>query len=307
MGLFSSKKIINVSSTLYNMAGPEDERPNYLKGTLFSSVMANSPSLADDITTSYFEGPGLKQRQFCNYADRNDIAGLPTAIVTNSSTADPTVVAAEIPVNPTAPAGAYITVTNSQINDGDPEPFFIRWILLNHQARISEDWLGDYDPFISGFTVQFPNGDTFTFQDPQYSPDNRYIEARYLTIIDDNTQPEIPGTPQAADLNTYDPISSAGTVFSTTLVRNKEIRQSFSNGDPDQVNNEDASIRADLNRSVDVYEKTELVEVIGYQTEGEFRRLTYTGDDQKNNSYYFQEVTEVVDRCYSNHDRNNHW
>jgi len=290
MGLFSSKKIINVSSTLYNMAGPEDERPNYLKGTLFSSVMANSPSLTDDITKSYFNGPGLAQRSFFRYADRNDIAGLPTATVTNNSPADPDVVAGEIPVNGAAPAGSYITVTNAQISEGDPTPFLERWILQNHQERINEDWLGDYEPSTDDFTVQFPNGDTFTFTDAQYNTDGRYIEARHMHVIDDDTQPEVPGTPvtvtvQAGNLVSFTPVSSSGTVFSTTLVRNAEITESFDNGDPDIVTNQDASVGVDLNRSIDVYEKTDLIANVGIQIEGEYQRLTYTGDDQKANIY----------------------
>lgn len=298
MGLFSSKKIINVSSTLYNMAGPEDERPNYLKGTLFSSTMAGSSSLADDITRSYFNGPGLKQRSFFRYADRNDIAGLPTATVTNNASADPDVVAGEIPLNGSAPAGAYITVTNSQISEGDPTPFLERWILQNHQERISEDWLGDYEPSTDSFSVQFPNGDYFTFTDSQYNPDGRYIEARYIHVIDDDTQPEVLGTPttvtsQVPDLVSFTPVSSDGIVFSTTLVRTADITEEYSDSTPTNNYQQDASVSADLNRSTDVYEKTDLIANVGLQIEGEYQRLTYIGDDQKVNTY--SDTTVVVE------------
>lgn len=297
MGLFSSKKIINVSSTLYNMAGPEDERPNYLKGTLFSSVMSNSDSLADDITTSYFEGPGLKQRSFFRYADNNDIAGLPTATVTNNSPADPDVVAGEIPINASAPAEAYVKVTNSQISEGDPTPFLERWILLNHQDRIIEDWLGDYDSVTNVFSVQFPNGDNYTFTDSEYDPNGRYIEARYMHIIDDDTQPEVLGTPttvtsQASNLGDFTSVSSDGVIFSDTLVRTADITETFSDGSPSNNYQEDASISADLNRSTDVYEKTDLIDQVGIQLQGEYQRLTYIGDDQKTNTYSNTTVVE---------------
>ena len=290
MGLFSSKKIINVSSTLYNMAGPEDERPNYLKGTLFSSIMAGSPSLANDITRSYFDGPGLKQKSFFRYANYNDIAGLPTTTVTNNAPANPDVVVAEIPINDSAPAGTYITLTNSQIFESDPSPFIERWILQNHQARITEDWLGDYDPVTDSFSVQFPNGDYFTFTDSQYDSDGRYIEARYMHVLDDNTQPEVIGTPatvttQASNLASFTSVSSDGIIFSTTLIRTADITEDFSDGSPSNNYQQDASVSVNLNRSTDIYEKTDLINQVGIQVQGEYQRLTYIGDDQKVNNY----------------------
>ena len=133
MGLFSSKKIITVASTLYNMAGPEDERPDYLKGTLFSSVMSNSASITDDITSSYFSGPGIKQRQFFSYSDRNNLAGMPETIINSNFPVDPVVVATAI----TAPVGQTVVVQNAKVSEGDPEEFLEKWINANHPTRIA--------------------------------------------------------------------------------------------------------------------------------------------------------------------------
>ena len=295
MGLFSSKKIINVSSTLYNMAGPEDERPDYLKGTLFASVLSNSESLGSDIVKSYLTGPGIKQRQFFKYCDRNDVAGLPDTTITNNASVDPAIVAAEIPVNPTPP-GQEITVTNSQMTDGDPEPFFVRWILENHPARVLEEWLGDFDPVLDEFSVQFPNGDFFTFVNPGYDTSKRYIEARYLSILADDTQPLNEGTPVTvtalADLTGYFALSSTGTVFVTTLVRSADVVEVFSDGiTPSNLYTEDASVDVSLNRSIDVWERTELTDVVGLQTQGLYERYTYTGDDQIIGGYSAVEIT----------------
>jgi len=278
MGLFSGKKIITVSSTLYNMAGDEDDRPNFLKGTLFSSVMANSPSLADDITSSYFSGPGIKQRQFFRYADRNNLAGLPDVTATNNNPVDGATVAAVIG----APAGQECVVQNAQVNDGDPEIFFEQWILQNHPSRIGEDWLGEYDQNTGDFNLQFPNGDFYSFTNASYDPTKRYIEARYFHVIADNTQPEVIGTPVSVtsqvDLTGWDVISQSGAFQNYTLVRNAEITVVIDAGAP-TVTNENADLAVQLNRSVDVYERTTTVGAVGYETEGLFERYTYTGTD----------------------------
>lgn len=293
MGLFSGKKIITVSSSLYNMTGDEDDRPDFLKGTLFSSVLStNKNSVVDDITNSYFSGPGIKQRQFFKYAERNNLAGLPDVTATNNNPVDGSIVAATIG----APVGQECVVQNAQINDGDPEIFFEQWILDNYPLRIGEDWLGEYDQNTGDFNLQFPNGDFFTFQNTAYDYTKRYIEARYFHVINSSEEPEVLGTPTIVstqkDLTGWDIISQSGISQSATLVRNAEITVVIDSGTP-TVTNENADEAVQLNRSVDIYELTRTVAVAGYETEGLFQRYTYTGDDQVVGGY--SDTTTVVE------------
>jgi hypothetical protein len=294
MGLFSSKKIINVSSTLYNMAGPEEDRPNYLKGTLFSSIMANSPSVSDDITNSYFSGPGMKQRLFFNYANRQDLAGLPTVTVANNEPVDAAVVANEIPV-PADPAGMKVVVQSSYISEGDPEVFIERWILQNHSTRLDENWLGEYKTD-GTFSVQFPNGDYYEFTDPEFKKDARYVQANFFHVLEDNTQPLEEGTPTSVtslpDVTGWDAVSSSGTFTNTTLVRSADVTESYSDGRPDENYVEDASVADTLNTSVDVYERTSWVGIAGFETEGLYERYTFTGTDSKIGGYEDTIVTQ---------------
>lgn len=293
MGLFSGKKIITVSSTLYNMAGDEDDRPDYLKGVLFASMIQNSESLGDDITKSYLEGPGIKQRQFFKYAQRSNLAGLPTVTATNSNPVDPAVVAGEIDV-PNDPAGLVVEVQNSMIVDGDPEPFIQRWILENYPERVNEDWLGEFDESTEEFSVQFPNGDFFSFTDTEFDPSNQYIYATYVNILPAEEQPVVEESNQTVtsqvDLTGYDEISSTGTFTNVVLQRTADITVEYDDGTPTEHSTEDADVTEPLNTSEDVYERTLITETDGYTTTGQLNRYSYTGSDIVVGGYYHEEV-----------------
>ena len=60
MGLFSGSKKTYVSSVVYNMAGPEENRANYLKTLVISNVISDhDTSMSNTITQGYLGGPVL--------------------------------------------------------------------------------------------------------------------------------------------------------------------------------------------------------------------------------------------------------
>lgn len=300
MGIFSPKTTITVSSTLYNMAGDEENRPDYLKGTLFSSVMADSPSLSDDITNSYFEGPGLKQRQFFNYANRNNIAGMPTVSVTNTATVDMNVVAGQItlPVSPPAPSGLSIVMQNAYVTNGDPDVFIEKWILENYPTRIAELWTGDVNG--TSFSVQFPNGDFYSWTDSSFDVSARYITAAYVTILESNTQAWVNGTPTSVsakvDLTGWNTDSQSGTFTPVTLQRQMVVSRTYSDSRPDEF---DPAVNADvgvnLNTSIDVYSRQIIIDANLYEIASQNQKYTYTGSDSVVTGYSNAVVTEVLD------------
>ena len=301
MGVFSSKTTIHVASTLYNLAGPEEDRPDFLKGTLFGSVMANSPSLSDDISNAYFHGPGISQRSFFNYAVRNSLAGLPDITVSNSAPVDATVVAAQIPLpdSPPAPATLEISVQNATVVAGDPEPFLERWILENHPDRIVELWTGDVDG--QDFSVQFPNGDFFSFTDTDYSVHTRYITAKYFLSMPSNDGVLVEGTPETVtvlpDFTGFTEQSSTPSFTPTGLTRGMVETRSFSDGTPDEV---DASVDVsltgqELNTSETVNDRTVVISAVFYETEGEYQQYTHTGTDTVIGGYEDTVITDVTD------------
>lgn len=295
MGLFSSKKIISVSSTLYSMSGTDEDSTDYLKATLYASVISNSDSIADDLTKSYFSGPGMKQKNFFNYSVRNSLAGLPSASIETTLEVDPDVIKNHIPIA-SSPSGMINVVQSSEITNGDPEAFFERWVLSNYPERNSEDWLGEVDHLTGTFHIQFPNGDYYSFQDSSYSSDKRYITASYFQILENNTQPLQEGLSVTVstqqDVSSFSLVSQSGTTQTITLSRIDDVTEEWSDSTPTNTYQQNADVSGTLNRSVDTYEKTDLIGVSGLEIEGLFTRLTYTGSDVVVGGYSNTVVTQ---------------
>lgn len=294
MGLFSSKKIITVSSTLYNMAGDERDRPNFLKGTLFGATMANAPSLGDEIMKSYFNGPGMKQRQFFRWADRNNLPGIPSASVRANDPIPPSSVIPHIPVR-SDPPGLQVDASGSEVSDGDFEPWIFRWISENYPTRLSEQWLGEFNPTTNEFSVQFPNGDFFAWPNtdaPTYSKDSRYIVARYIEFLDASEATVEQGTLQQnqtslPDLTGFTQTVDTPSFIPVTLQRTRTTVWSYNNGDPDQTveYRVDADVAAQLNTGFEEWQREVVISRNGLAIQGERQIWNLTGDDIVTNDY----------------------
>ncbi|RUA13025.1 MAG: hypothetical protein DSY83_12615 [Flavobacteriia bacterium] len=306
MGLFSSKKIITVSSTLYNMAGDEDDRPDFLKGTLFGAVMADSPSLADEITGSYFEGPGQKQLQFFRFCQQVNYSVMPTASVVNSNPLDSTIVGGQIPLSPVppAPAGLQISAYQAFVSDGDFEPWIEKWILANHPERIGEEWLGEYEPSTETFSVEFPNNDFFSFPNdgsvvPLFSSLKRYVVAKYIEFAEEDEGDIIEGTPTTGetslpDVTGWDQVSDTATFTNVTLQRTRTTVKSYNNGDPDVTteNAVDADVSDTLNTAEETYTRDIMISQNGIEMQGERQWWYFTGTDTVVGGYSNTVVTQ---------------
>ena len=300
MGLFSSKKIINVSSTLYNMAGDENDRPNFIKGTVFASVIANNDSLANDIQTSLFQGPGMKQRQFFHYANRNNIPGMVDATIVNNMKLDASIIAREIPP---APVGMSLTVFNAEISNGDFEPWIEKWILENHPTRINENWLGEFEPNTNTFSIEFPNNDFFSWlndgvRSPVFSSSKRYITAKYIEYLENSQGVIVEGAENIGvislpDITNWVVESSTGTFTPVTLQRTRTTIWSFNNGDPDIIHENvvDADVLDQLNTSMDVYSREVVTQHNGIELQGERQIWNFTGTDTVTSDYTNTVVT----------------
>lgn len=270
MGLFSGSKKIYVSSTLYNVAGPEKDRPNYLKSTLYNTVMQDLPSTADGIRESYFNGPGLQQRQFYNYAKRQQLKGFPETSIVTAEPIDGQMVAPHIST-PATPAGITTVVQRAEIVGADPDQFIYRWLLENHPEEAALDWTGDFDPNTGEFSVQTDSGDFYTFTDSQYRDNRNYIIASYLHVAPDETGAIVDGSTQEYVLNLPSEVTEGTKVAespSTSNVTLQRTRTIWPGNDSNLEYTEDGDVSGVLNTGTETWEITRFTDVVGAETYG---------------------------------------
>lgn len=194
MGLFSSKTIISVSSSLYNLAGEEEGRENYLKANLFSAHLKDDGSyLGETLVGNYLSGPGIKQRQFFSWAVRNDYVGLPALSVSNTSEIDPAIVAPFISVPP-SPSGLVTEVFDASLSDGDYSYFAEQYVLANFPELYDTEWASEYNYDDHTITIQYEDGSTEIIPGGAYSSDKRFIVGYYFQYVPQNTGPVVYGT-----------------------------------------------------------------------------------------------------------------
>lgn len=305
MGLFSSKKIINVSSTLYNMAGDENDRPNLIKGSLFGSVISNSQSISDDIQKTLLSGVGVQQRQFFKYADRNNIPGMVSTSIVKNLPLDISAVTSQIPHSnvPPAPAGLILSAISAEISNGDFEPWIKKWILENHPSRIGENWLGEYEPSTNTFSVEFPNNDFFSWINdgsfgPVFMSTKQYVWAKYIEYLENIESNLVEGTPTTnvmvlPDITGWELSSSTTSFTPVTLQRTRTTIWSYNNGDPDFTfeNAVDADVSAELDTSVNIYDREVFVSQNEIELQGERQIWNFTSTDTVVNDYTNTVVT----------------
>lgn len=240
MGLFSSKKTIVVSSTVYNMAGDEADRNNFLKSSLLSAAISdNNPYIGETGVSNHLRGPGIKQRSFFNWAKRNNYEGLPAFSVRSSYVVDPLVVQNYIPV-PASPAGLETVVQTAYTTDGDFTYFAEKWILENNPAAANTEYASDYDETTHEITIQFEGGSTEIIPGGIYGANKQFIISNFYQQLPANPQPVESGTlvvnQDEVDLPdntgfTQDSVSNTGVV-SHALVYTKTVTKTYSDSTP---------------------------------------------------------------------------
>jgi hypothetical protein len=145
VGLFGGDKKIYVASTLYNLAGPEEDRPDYLKSLIAGNVITNSKfSMSETLQSGYLGGPGIKVRSFyrwalTNYADIGvSYASFRTTPVYTE--VDKDAILAEIP----NPDSADRTILKIEIGMFRYEYYAEKWMFDNHPSYMDTNWSSDF-------------------------------------------------------------------------------------------------------------------------------------------------------------------
>lgn len=164
MGLFSSKKKTYVSSVIYNMAGPEEDRPQFLKSLILGNMVGNRNfNVIDTLQRGYFTGGGMKLRRFYNWAENNfpevDIPYDTISTVKELSISEVEGAIASV-------VGSAVQVSWVETGSVDPTYWAMKWMYENLPERVHEDWSADFDyefdedPNERQIIISFADGET---------------------------------------------------------------------------------------------------------------------------------------------------
>ena len=131
MGFFGNKNKIAVASTVYNLAGEEDKRPNFLRATVIGAIIAEKDSLAQAIQDAYDTGPGTRLKNFNRWSKNHgytDTVGLATSTISSGDNINDAVLALHIP-----PAhSGTIEVRSSEIDPADFSYWADQYVFAHH-------------------------------------------------------------------------------------------------------------------------------------------------------------------------------
>lgn len=260
---FKSKKKIYVSSVVYNLAGDYPGRPNYLRSTVFGAVMGQEntgSTVSQGIQNSYIKGPAIKYRSWYRYVDKNlsGYIALPSAVIGSSSS----VAAADVSAALTVPAGQKAWVQSAIKDDADYMWWAQGYMLEHYPELFNTAWAADFDSATNTVVITMASGTTVRFTAEGFDKNAHYVYALYTLTTDDEIGPVQEGTPQT-DLTVepshtgYDADSSVDSPVAKTLKTTVNVRKSYSNGDPDYVNETSSNRVVTATPNESVYSKTE--------------------------------------------------
>lgn len=187
MGLFSSSKKTYVSSTVYNLAGPIEDRSSFFKTVFVREILTRGPqtSLGTGIVRQQMTGPASVQRNFFRWAKDNYPDGVLSGSISNQRNIDAERLRRFIPV----PAGKKVVVLGAHIDSGD----FIYWvekhILETKPELFDQGWSCDIATGTNQVGILYPDSSTEVIVLQDYNPSKDYVFAYYSVVNEDGSGP----------------------------------------------------------------------------------------------------------------------
>lgn len=188
MGLFSTESTISVTSVVYNMAGEEKDRPQYLQSLLIRNILSGTKdSIGDTIRNGYLNGPAIRFRQFFRWArkpEKYDQIGMPVGSVGSGSALSPSDVEPFIPdiVSPDEP-----WCQHAPVGGADLSYWAEQWIMENRPLDLDTAWFFDYNVTTNQITITFVDTTTATFTPVDFDYTGYYLYAYYIIVTNTGT------------------------------------------------------------------------------------------------------------------------
>lgn len=191
MGLFGSNSQTFVSSSIYNLAGDIQDRPNFLKTTVLSGVIGDSDSLGDTIRNGYKSGPGMQLRNFARWArgasGYSDVIGFTSGSIATGNRLDGYKLAQQIPNQ-----GKTVSIQSMSLDYADITWWAEQWILANKPQRIGTNWHADY---LNGTCyITYADRSVDSFVPANFDEHAQYIFAAYTLTTGKSTGALVPGS-----------------------------------------------------------------------------------------------------------------
>ncbi|AZO48045.1 hypothetical protein [Mesorhizobium sp. M4B.F.Ca.ET.058.02.1.1] len=185
--------IVAVDSVVYNLAGDEVDRPDYMQSLVVRNVLSGTKeTMGDTINAGLMHGPAIQLRNFYRWAntpENYDQVGMPTGALEIRGTIDPVLV---IPYIPTTP-GLAVWAESAFVDDANIKYWAERWLLVNQPDDYDTAWTVDYDPDTAEMTIVFPDDSSVIVSVPDYEPNGQYLYAYFTEVLEDDVGPTITG------------------------------------------------------------------------------------------------------------------
>jgi hypothetical protein len=194
MGFFGEGKQVSVSSVVYNLAGDEEDRVDYLKTTVLAKILTSSPvMMGEHIVASYLGGPGIKLRRFGRWGDYsgyNAITGLTPGELQVGDSIDDAVLAGEIP----HPPGSTVSITDSVIGVAAYTYWAEQYLYAFRPDKVNDDYVTTFNSTTFLISFLFSDLTTDSVVAAGYVPTALYLYSRYNIMLGTSSDPVVPGT-----------------------------------------------------------------------------------------------------------------
>jgi flavodoxin len=183
MGFFGGGSTTVVASSIYNLAGDINDRPNFLKSSVLAAVIGDGEaSVGDAVLSAYQGGPGMSLRTFYRWAagtnsGYSDAVGFTSGSLVTGNSIDTDSLADQILATLGAPDGYSVSIQETDLGYADISWWAEQYILENHPTLIDTNWHCDY---LNGLgAITWADGSTAAFSPAGFVADARFLFATY--------------------------------------------------------------------------------------------------------------------------------